>query len=81
MTKKKAQEVVKALRTADGDEKSFEELQEGVDSFMYNILQTRRANGQAEHISLYEDMDVFYSSVGRQVMDLTADAQQTVKAD
>lgn len=79
MTKKKAQEVVKALRTAEGDEKSFEELQEGVDSFMYNILQTRRANGQAEHISLYEDMDVFYSSVGRQVMDLTADAQQTVK--
>ena len=79
LTKKKADEVVKALRTAEGDEKSFDELQESVDSFMYNILQTRRSQGQAEHISLYEDMDVFYSSVGRQVMDLTQDAQKTVK--
>ena len=70
---------MKALRTAEGDEKSFDELQENVDSLLYNILQTRRSKGQAEHISLYEDMDVFYSSIGRQVMDLTQDAQKTVQ--
>ena len=53
LTKKKANEVVKALRTAEGDEKSFDELQENVDSFMYNILQTRRSKGQAEHTLRY----------------------------
>ena len=46
---------------------------------MYNIIQTRKSAGQAEHISLYEDMDAFYSSIGRQVADLTKDAQLATK--
>lgn len=79
VTAKQAKELVKTLRTVKGDEKSFDELQDGVDNFLYNIIQTRKQAGQAEHISLYDDMDAFYTSIGRQVFDLTADAQKATK--
>ena len=71
VTEEQATKLVQILKTAKGDEKSFDELQENVDSLLYNIIQTRKSAGQAEHISLYEDMDAFYSSIGRQVADLT----------
>ena len=79
VTEEQATKLVQILKTAKGDEKSFDELQENVDSLLYNIIQTRKSAGQAEHISLYEDMDTFYSSIGRQVADLTKDAQQATK--
>ena len=79
VTEEQATKLVQILKTAKGDEKSFDELQENVDSLLYNIIQTRKSAGQAEHISLYEDMDAFYSSIGRQVADLTKDAQLATK--
>lgn len=79
VTEEQATKLVQILKTAKGDEKSFDELQENVDSLLYNIIQTRKSAGQAEHISLYEDMDAFYSSIGRQVADLTKDAQVATK--
>lgn len=79
VTEEQATKLVQILKSAKGDEKSFDELQENVDSLLYNIIQTRKSAGQAEHISLYEDMDAFYSSIGRQVADLTKDAQVATK--